>query len=1044
MTARKLYAELDTITNFSFLRGASHPEELVERAAEINLHAIGIADDNSLAGVVRAHVSAKDKNVKLLVGARLIFADRTPTLLVYPLNLRGYESLSHLLTTGKIRAKKGCCELYFEDLALLSDVIVIAIPPDDIDHDALCTLKQLHTTFSKNFYCAARFIFDGFSDETIAQLIYLEEHHGIPIVATNAVLAHDETRRPLADIVACIKASTTLLHAGALLRKNSERYLKPPEEMWRLFCKRTSWLTRTITISDRITFSLDQLRYYYPSSMHPSLGDEEYLVQATYAGAKIRYGDDVPQKILELLEKELHLVNELGYATYFLTVYDIVMYARTRNILCQGRGSAANSAICYCLGITEVDPNVHDLLFGRFISKERNEPPDIDVDFENAAREEVMQYIFDKYGRDHAAITATVITYRKRMAVREIAKVFGLPVDAVDSLMRAVRGIALSDIVESINSDEPSPLIASIARDAGLCDRAPILATIFTMAHLMLRFPRHLGQHVGGFVINQQPLHNLVPISNAAMVGRTFIEWDKDDLDALGILKVDILALGMLSAIKRCFQLIERHFGVKLTLANIAQEDQAVYRMLSRADSVGVFQVESRAQMSMLPRLKPKTFYDLVVQVAIIRPGPIQGDMVHPYLRRRNGLEPVTFPSQALKKILVKTLGIPLFQEQVMHVAIVAAGFSPGEADGLRRSMATFKRLGKVGHYYDRFINGMLNNGYAQDFAERVFNQMLGFAEYGFPQSHAASFANLVYVSAWLKYYYPEAFTCALLNSQPMGFYGPSQLISDAKRHNVTVMPIDVNHSQKEHSLERLSDATFALRLGFQSIKGLYDEDIDWLIACRPKQGYTSINDIHRRTSITKKTLLRLNQGQAFHRFGLDERQAQWQIMALVDDTPPLLARIVDDDAIAIHFKQIGDFDRVRRDYRITGFSLGKHPMSFVRDNLRRHGYSSHADIAQLSHHSAIKVAGLIIIRQRPATAKGVIFFTLEDEFGLMNIVIWPALSATRRKEVLLSTAVAICGRLEKKDGVHHIIADDIRDLSHLFIRLNTKSRDFR
>lgn len=1036
------YAELDAISNFSFLRGASHPEELVSRAATLNLRALGIADDNTLAGVVRAHTAAKQTSLKVLIGTRLSFVDQTPSLLVYPINVHGYRSMSALLTTGKMRARKGRCELQREDLSTLSDVIAIALPPDTIAKDFGARLLELKAQFGDGFFCAASFLYDGLSDERIAQLMMLEQRLGVPMVVTNSVIAHDNTRRPLADVLSCIREKTTLEKGRALVRKNSERFLKPAEEMWRLFRHVPQWLERSVVIADAINFSLDQLTYHYPSMSSDQASDYALLEEATMQGARTRYGQHLPTKIRALLAEELAIVRDLNYAPYFLTVHDIVMFARARGILCQGRGSAANSAICYCLGITEVDPNANNLLFGRFISKERNEPPDIDVDFENSAREEVMQYIFAKYGRMHAAITATVITYKKRMALREVAKVFGLKTDAIDALMKAVRGISLDQLVADLATHEQT-LVREVALDAGLSDQAILLQQIILMAHLLIRFPRHLGQHVGGFVINHYPLNELVPIGNAAMENRTFIEWDKDDLDAMRILKVDILALGMLSAIKRSFNLIATHFHKTLTL-HMPRDDKRVYAMLSRADSLGVFQVESRAQMSMLPRLRPTRFYDLVIQVAIIRPGPIQGDMVHPYLRRRNGDEPITYPSPELKSVLERTLGVPLFQEQVMQVAIVGAGFSPGEADTLRRSMATFKRLGTVNHFKQRFIDGMIANGYSMDFAERVFGQILGFAEYGFPESHAASFANLVYVSAWLKYYYPECFAAALLNSQPMGFYAPSQILADAKRHGVTVLPIDTNKSFYETSLEPMTNHRYAIRLGFHQISGINEEECSWLIATRPERGYSSIADVYQRSSVSKKFLLRLNKAHCFASFGLDERQAEWQILGLTDNPPPLLAHINEPDAIALHFKKISPFDRVRLDYHYTGHSLKQHPIAFIRSDVARRQYVSSQDFATLTHGALVKIVGLVIIRQRPATAKGVIFFTLEDEYGLMNIVIWPNLLETRRKEVLLAPIVAIKGRLEKKDGVHHVIASDIHDMSSAFLTLKSKSRDFR
>lgn len=1033
------YVELDTVSNFSFLCGASHPEELVSRAAALGYPALGIADQNSLSGVVRAHVAARHHGVRLIVGARLIFSDDMPEMIIYPKNIDGYRSLARVLSTGKIRGKKGKCLLFQEDIIdLAPNVIAIVVPPEVMDVRFTETLLLCKSIFSTDLFIAASFLYDGLSDENIAHIITLEEKHDLNIVVTNMVIAHDHTRRPVADIVACIKAGVTLHAAGAILKKNSERFLKSHEEMCRLFSHRKTWLKNTNVIARAISFSLDQLSYHYPRQK--GVADEnDYLWQETIKGAHSRYGAIIPQKIIDLITEEYALIRDLGYATYFLSIYDIVNFAKSRGILCQGRGSAANSAICYCLGITEVDPNVHELLFGRFISKERHVPPDIDVDFENGSREEVIQYIYQKYGRAHAAITGTVITYRKRMAVREVAKAFSLSLDAIQSLQDALRGISLHDL----NDPDQQALLDTVAHDAGLANDATMLKLIISTATLLLRFPRHLGQHVGGFVINEYPLNELVPIGNAAMADRTFIEWDKDDLDTLGILKIDILALGMLSAIKRCFAMVKQHYGRTLSLSTIEQEDQNVYGMLSRADTIGVFQVESRSQMSMLPRLKPKTFYDLVIEVAIIRPGPIQGDMVHPYLRRRNGYERVAYPSAALKKVLARTLGIPLFQEQVMQVAIIGAGFSPGEADQLRRSMATFKRLGQVGEFHQRFITGMVNNGYQKDFAERIFNQILGFAEYGFPESHAASFANLVYASAWLKYYFPEAFACALLNSQPMGFYAPAQIIADAKRHGVVVLPIDINHSHGDHTLEPYGKK-FAIRLGFSSIKGISASDIDWLVATRPKPGFSSIADVYQRSGLKKNVLTKLNQGSVFKCFHDNDREADWAILGLPDDPPPLLAAIIEKEDITVHLPKISGYGQTHRDYRHLGFSLNQHPLHFLRARLKDRGYHQARDLVTLAHGTMIKVAGLVIIRQRPSTAKGVVFFTLEDETGLMNIVIWPSFAEIHRKEVLLAPAVAIVGRLEKAGTVCHIITEEIIDISNAFRRLSTTTRNFR
>jgi error-prone DNA polymerase len=1046
MTAPKSYAELMALSNFSFLRGASHPEELIAQAQHLGLEALGVADINSLAGVVRAHVAAKHSALKLLIGARIIFNDNYHDIIFYPLNYTGYKSLSRLISHGKMRASKGNCELYFQDIFnYISDSLAIIIPKD-FDQSLLDCQHALRTHLGENnCYIASYFTYDGFSESRIAALIDLEKNHGVHIVACNDVIAHHNSRRPLADILSCIREHKNLERAANIVQKNAERHLKSPEEMWRIFSARPNWLKNTVSIAKKISFSLDELSISYPSFSHESgLSDQDYLEQESWLGAKRRYGEKIPAKVEKSLSEELLIVKKLGYAPYFLTVYDIINFARSKNILCQGRGSAANSVICFVLAITEVDPMHADLLFGRFISEERNEPPDIDVDFENSQREQVMQYIYNKYGRSHAAITATVICFRKRLALRETAKAFGLSLDSIDALIKAFRGISLNDCApKTLYSEEHNALFKECAQSAGLSDESRLLGQILFLARELIGFPRHLGQHVGGFVINHEALNNLVPIGNASMPGRSFIEWDKDDLDNLKILKIDILALGMLSAIKRCFQLIEKHFGHRLTLACFNDKsDKNIYDMLSKADSLGVFQVESRAQMSMLPRLKPRCFYDLVIEVAIIRPGPIQGDMVQPYLRRRNGQEKPSYPSKELEAVLKKTLGVPLFQEQVMQIAVIAANFSAGEADELRRSMATFKRLGRVNSFHERFINGMVKNNYSSDFAQSVFKQILGFAEYGFPESHAASFANLVYVSAWLKFYYPEAFAAALLNSQPMGFYAAAQIIADARRHNVELRPLDVNSSFYENSLEK-ADTSFALRLGLKEIRGLSEDEALLIIGCRPLRGYKSIQDLHQKSFASLASLRALNRANALASFGINEREAEWQILALDEKPLPLLAQIEENET-QVNFRKLSSYDRVLNDYAHSGFSLFKHPMEFLRSRLSEKGYLLAKDLPLKKHESRVKVAGLVIIRQRPATAKGVIFFTLEDESGLMNIVIWPSFLASHRKEVLLSPIVALEGRLEIKDNVHHIITEQIYDISPLFQTLKSKSRDFR
>ncbi len=1046
MTTPPQYAELQVTTNFSFLRGASHPEEMAAEAAALGLAAIAITDRNSLAGVVRAHGEARAAGLQLIVGARLDFTD-APSVLCLPTDRAAYGRLSRLLTLGKRRAPKGDCHIALGDLLDHGDgQIIIALPPEDKEQDSNETvfadhLAQLQTHFAGRIYLAAQHLYRGNDLKRIARLARLADDRNIPLVATNDVHAHAPDRRRLMDVIACIRDHCTIDRAGYRLAANAERHLKPAAEMARLFRDYPQAVARTIEIARACNFSLDELAYEYPDDEAPAgTTPQDELERLTRNGAAWRYPDGVSDAVRAQLAHELELIGELGYAPYFLTVHDIVRFARGRGILCQGRGSAANSAVCYCLGITAVDPSCMDLLFERFISAERDEPPDIDVDFEHERREEVIQYIYDKYGRDRAALTATVIHYRSRMAIREVGKALGLSADAISALAGTVWGWRS----DGINEDH--------IREIGLDPSDVRLGMAIELARELTGFPRHLSQHVGGFVITNGPLSEVVPVANAAMDGRTVIEWDKNDLDALGILKIDVLALGMLSCIRKAFTLLEDHYGLKLDLATVPAEDPAVYDMLCEADSVGVFQVESRAQMTMLPRLRPRNFYDLVIEVAIVRPGPIQGDMVHPYLRRRRGDEKVDYPSDALRQVLAKTLGIPLFQEQAMKIAIVAAGFTPSEADNLRRAMATFRRAGTIHSFRDKLVRGMVANGYEAEFAERCFAQIEGFGEYGFPESHAASFALLVYVSSWLKYHYPAAFACALLNSQPMGFYAPAQIVRDARDHGVVVHPPDVNHSDWDCTLEGA-----ALRLGLRQIKGVGETDIDVLVKMRQVQtdGFTAIAQMGR-TGIGRNLLERLARADAFNSLGLDRRAALWNVRAL-EDIPPLPLLTGDGNGPAaektptqLPLMPLGE--QVIDDYRTMRLSLKAHPLALLRDQLTEDGYGACEQLAKTPDGAAIQVAGLVITRQRPGSAKGVMFVTLEDETGVANLVVWQKVFEAHRSAALGASLMGVQGHLQREGQVIHVVANTITDESWRLARLDTSgsaaslnltSRDF-
>ncbi len=1044
------YAELQVTSNYSFLRGASHPEELALQAAALGHTAIAITDRNTLAGVVRAHVAAKDAGIRLIVGTRLDLQD-APSLLIFPTDRAAYGRLAQLLTLGKRRTEKGDCQLFLDDVlegeifAGGAGQIAVALPPESLDAGFDAHLLKLKKYFKESIYLSVNYLYFGYDFRRLYALSKRAERAGIPLVATNDVHYHVPARRPLQDVLTCIREHCTIHDAGTRLLANAERHLKAPEEMTRLFADYPDAVANTIRIAEACRFSLDELAYEYPVDPVPDgRTPQEELEHLTRLGIRERYPRGVPDKVQKQVDHELELIGELNYAPYFLTVHDIVRFARERGILCQGRGSAANSAVCFCLGITAVDPSRIDLLFERFVSAERNEPPDIDVDFEHERREEVIQYIYEKYGRDRAGLTATVITYRAKSAVREVGKAMGLSEDATNALSGTAWG--------SHSSEAPDE---DRVREAGLDPADPTLQMVIDLAGQIQGFPRHLSQHTGGFVITKGPLDTVVPIENAAMEDRTVIEWDKDDLDALGMLKIDVLALGMLSCIRKAFDLIERHHGRSLTLATIPPEDPLVYDMLCEGDSIGVFQVESRAQMAMLPRLKPRIFYDLVIEVAIVRPGPIQGDMVHPYLRRRNGEEEVSYPSKELEEVLGKTMGVPLFQEQAMKIAIVGAGFTPDESDGLRRAMATFRRSGTIPLFRDKFIDGMVARGYEPDFAERCFRQIEGFADYGFPESHSASFSLLVYVSAWIKCHYPAAFAAALLNSQPMGFYAPAQIVRDAREHGVEVLAPDVNDSDWDCTLEPAAnsslrpppaltkgnsewrdprDTATALRLGFRLIKGFREDAADALVDKRGN-GYPLVADIRARAGLDARALERLARADAFQSMGLDRRQALWGVSGLVDEKPlPLFAAIEESELqpepdVVLPPLSLGE--NVADDYRAMKLSLKAHPMSFLRKNFSDNGYIT---CAQLLDHPAdtwIKLAGVVLIRQRPGSAKGVIFITIEDETGTANLIVWRHKMQRYRKTVMGSCLLGVEGKLQREGSVIHVVSDKLYDFSY-------------
>jgi error-prone DNA polymerase len=1021
------YAELHCLTNFSFLEGASHPDELVSRAAELGYRALAITDRNSLAGVVRAHVVASQiENFKLLIGAEIAPVD-APPVVVLATDRKAYGRLTRLITRGRRNAPKGECRITLDDVAEFSEGL-LACPFSDKEwsDDSLLHVQRYREVFKDRCYLLVELHYLD-NERILAASLDLAKRAGVLPVAAGGVHFHIHERRPLADVLTAIRVGRPVVECGDLLLANDERHLRPEEELVQLFP--SALLRRTMEVADRCTFSLDQLRYEYPEELAPH-GETpfEYLARLTWEGAHRSYAAGIPDKVRQLLEQELQLIEELHYEAYFLTVHDLVRFARSRGILCQGRGSAANSAVCYVLGVTPVDPDKTDVFFARFLSKERNEAPDIDVDFEHERREEVIQYLYDKYGRERAGMTGVVISYRPRSAIRDVGKALGLSLDLVDTLAKTV---------EIYNAEK----LAERCRMAGLNLHSKIGRELLAFVHQLLGFPRHLSQHVGGMVITNGPLCELVPIENASMEGRTVIEWDKDDLDELGILKVDCLALGMLTAIRKCFTLVKQQDGRELTLANIPREDDDVYGMIQKADTIGVFQIESRAQMSMLPRLKPKEFYDLVVEVAIVRPGPIQGNMVHPYLRRRAGEEDVPpYPNEEIGKVLEKTLGVPLFQEQAMRLAVVAAGFTPGEADQLRRAMAGWRRPGLINNFHQKLIQGMLTNGLTEEFAERVFQQIKGFGEYGFPESHAAAFAILAYVSAWLKHHYPAAFCAALINSQPMGFYAPAQLVRDAQNHGVEVRPADVSYSSWDCTLEH-----GAVRLGLRMLHGISQPTALIIEQTRQIGPFHSLDDFAKRTNLGRSILALLSDADAFRSLSLDRRQSLWQSLGRCRERRPLFDAI-DDCEPLVPLPLMSAREEVTADYKATALSLKAHPISFYRDLLNHLGITPAAALLTKATENGqpIRVGGLVLMRQRPGTAKSITFVTLEDETGQANLIIKLDVWERFYKVARTATALIAHGRLQKHgergNEVIHVL---VSKLENLAVAVSGRSRDF-
>jgi error-prone DNA polymerase len=1025
------YAELRCRTNFSFLEGASHADELVTRAAELGYHALAITDRNSLAGVVRAHVAAKAAGLPLLVGAELTPID-APTIVVWATDRASYGRLCRLLTIGRRRAEKGSCVLRFADLAVHAEGLVAGLVPKASFEDS-AALGLFHEAFGDRAYLLAELHRDGADRARLAELGKVSRSSGLPLAASGDVHYHAPERQALHDVLTAIRYGVTVDEAdGMALLPNGQRHLRPRADLAQLYRDRPDALARTIEVAQRCRFSLDELRFEYPEEVAPNgVPPREWLTRLTHEGAARRYPNGVPPKVATAIANELALIRKLDYEAYFITVWDLVRFARSRGILCQGRGSAANSAVCYCLGVTSIDPAESELLFERFLSEERGEPPDIDIDFEHERREEVLQYLYAKYGRDRAGLAATVISYQLRSAIRDAGKALGLSLDRVDALAKQVDGWT------------NDPKLPQRFNEAGVDPRSPVGDRLLWSVEQLV--PRHLSQHVGGMVMTRGPLCEMVPIENAAMEGRTVVQWDKDDLEALGILKVDCLALGMLTAIRKCFDLLEQHTGRRWELATIPEGDEAVYDMICAADTLGVFQIESRAQMSMLPRLRPRCFYDLVIEVAIVRPGPIQGDMVHPYLKRRRGEEPVTYPNEAIRAVLHRTLGVPIFQEQAMKLAVVAAGFSPGEADQLRRAMAAWRSPGKIEHYRQKLLDGMRAGGLDEGFAERCYRQLQGFGEYGFPESHAASFALLVYASCWLKHHHPAAFCAAMLNSQPLGFYAPAQLVRDARNHSVEPLPIDVNHSDWDCTLEPRGDA-LALRLGMRLISSLGEASGVRVEQARREGGpFRSLDDLRRRATLDRRSLSALAEADAFASIGVDRRRALWDSLGqeASAEPRPLFAALDDPEPTIDTLPDAEPQGEVFADYASLGLSLRGHPVAFHRERLDRVGVLVAEGLQDATNGMRVKVAGVVLLRQRPGTAKGITFVTLEDETGVVNLIVHPRTWERYYRVAKRSRAWIASGELQHSpEGILHVVVTRIEALTTAAIACPA-SRDF-
>ena len=1021
------YAELQVTSHFSFLRGASSCEELFAQAAAMGISALGIVDRNSLAGIVRAYEAARTTGVRLIVGCRLDLADGM-SVLVYPTDRPAYARLCRLLSLGKKRAGKGKCHLEWQDLVAYGEGLIAVVVPDIADETCALHLRRLREAFGDRAYMALTLRRRPNDQMRLWELSNMATIARVPTVVTNDVLFHEPGRQVMQDVVTAIRHNVTIDELGHRRERFADRYLKSSAEMHRLFGRYPEALARTMEIMERCKFSLDELAYQYPEEkLFPDLTPQQALEKLTWEGADERYPEGLPDKVRGNIEHELRLIEKLEYAPYFLTVNAIVRFARSKGILCQGRGSAANSAVCFVLGVTSVDPDRNDLLFERFVSEERREPPDIDVDFEHERREEVIQWVYETYGRDRAALCSTVIRYRAKGALRDVGKALGLPGDLTKTLSSQVWG--WSEGVEQKHAE---------TLNLNMGDRRLRLA--LELAHQLVGTPRHLSQHPGGFVLTRDRLDELVPIEPAAMEDRQVIEWDKDDIDVLKFMKVDVLALGMLSCMRRAFDLLTEHKGITLDLATIPAEDPRTYAMIRKADTLGTFQIESRAQMAMLPRIRPRTFYDLVIEVAIVRPGPIQGDMVHPYLRRREGREEVSYPKPELEAVLGKTLGVPLFQEQAMRVAIECAGFTAGEADQLRRAMATFKHTGGISKFGEKLINGMVDNGYDREFAERTFRQLEGFGSYGFPESHAASFALIAYASSWVKCWHPDAFCCALLNAQPMGFYAPAQIVRDAQQHGVEIRPVCINSSRWDCTLEPTdADSRFAVRLGLRMVKGLGNAEAARLITCREDRPFASVDDLWRRAGIPAAALVELAEADAFRpSLGLARREALWAIKPLRDEPLPLFAAAARREAEVlpeqaepiVSLRAMTAGREVVEDYGHVGLTLRRHPLSFLRPDLARRRIMTCADAIACRDRRWVHVAGLVLVRQRPGSAKGVMFITLEDETAVANLVVWTKIFEKYRRTVLGSGMIGVKGRVQREGEVVHIVAHELIDMS--------------